>query len=154
MRAWIFLVLLAAALAWMLWAQARMQHRVLSFLVHRAGRSPRRGATLTHLVQGGAFLLAVGALALAMGADVHWQAPWLRIPIGVVVLAAYVPFGATLGRTRLRRLRRTVEQRMNDLGAPPDVAVAITRAGRPWSLVASVVMLAAVLVVTWHHLRA
>ena len=47
MRAWIFLVLLAAALAWMLWAQARMQHRVLWFLVRRAGRSPRRGATLT-----------------------------------------------------------------------------------------------------------
>ena len=34
----IFLVLLAAALAWMLWAQARMQHRVLWFLVRRAGR--------------------------------------------------------------------------------------------------------------------
>ena len=62
--------------------------------------------------------------------------------------------GRNASESMASRLRRTVEQRMNDLGAPPDVAVAIARAGRPWSLVASVVMLATVLVVTWHHLRA
>lgn len=154
MKAWIFLVLLAAALAWMLWAQARMQHRTLAFLVRRAGGKAGRGATVTHVVQGGAFVVAVALLALALVVDTQWHAPWLRIPLGLIVLAAYVPFGATLGRTRLRRFRRTVEARMYELGAPPDVAVAIARAGRPWSLVASVVMLAAVLVVTWHHLRA
>ncbi|MCG8654331.1 hypothetical protein [Yimella sp. NH-Cas1] len=37
MRAGLFVALLAVSLAWMLWAQARMQHRVLSFLVGRAG---------------------------------------------------------------------------------------------------------------------
>lgn len=153
-KAWIFLVLLAAALAWMVWAQARMQHRTLAFLVARAGGSARRGAAVTHLVQGGAFVLAVLALVGAVALDERWNAAYLRIPVGLAVLLAYVPLAATLAPTRLRRIRRTVTQRMNDLGAPPDVAAAIARAGRPWSLACSVVMLAAVLVVTWHHLRA
>lgn len=153
MRAGLFVALLAVSLAWMLWAQARMQHRVLSFLVGRAGGSSSRGARVTHLVQAAAALIAVLVLAAAVLVELRWNAVYLRMPLAASVLLVYVPFAATLGRTKLRKVRKTVEQRMNELGAPPDVTTAIAWAGRPWSLFGSLVMLAAVLILTWHHLR-
>lgn len=145
--------LLVISLAWMVWAQTRLQHRVLSFLVSRAGDSPSRGRSVTHVTQGCAAALAILLLVIAVVVEMRWYAVYVRIPLALLVLLVHVPFAATLGRTKLRRIRKTVQQRMQDMGAPAEVAEAIARAGRPWSHVGTMVMLAAVLITAWHHLR-
>lgn len=153
MKVWLVPMLLLVAISWTLWAQARLQQRVLQFLAGHAGDSPRRGAAWTHGVQGGAAALAAVVIAAAVVLELRTGFAPTRIALMLLVLGAYVPFAATLGRTKLRRLRTPVGQRLRRLGAPPDVAAAIARAGRPWSLVGSVLMLVAVLVMCWHHLK-
>ncbi|WP_460467175.1 hypothetical protein [Calidifontibacter terrae] len=153
MKVWLVPVLLVTAIAWMLWAQSRLQRNVLEFLVARAGGSARRGAAWTHATQGGAAALAVLAIAAAITVELRGGLVPVRVVLMVAVLGAYVPFAATLGRTKLRKLRTPVERRLMQAGAPSDVALAIARAGRPWSLVGSLLMLAAVLVLCWHHLK-
>ncbi len=153
MKVWLVPLLLLTAVAWTLWAQARLQQRVLTFLAARAGGSARRGAVWTHAVQGGATFLTVLVIVAAVLVELRAGLTPVRVALMLLVLGAYVPLAATLGRTKLRRLRTPVEQRLMQAGAPSDVAFAIARAGRPWSLVGSVVMLAAVLVLCWHHLK-
>lgn len=145
--------LIGFTLAWSLWVQSRVQHHVLRFLVLRAGGSPRRGAAATALLQGVAAAVAVAAIAAAVYAELVFNAVYVRAPLMIGVLLGYVPLAATLGRTKLRKIRKPVQQRLHELGAPAEVAEAIARAGRPWSLFGSLVMLAAVLVLSWHHLR-
>ncbi|MBD2757913.1 hypothetical protein IEE94_00080 [Yimella sp. cx-573] len=153
MKAWLVVSLLVITIGWTVWSQARLQHHVLGFLVRRADGSARRGTVATHLLQGTAALLAVSALVAAVVVEMNFNAVWLRIPLAALVLIAYVPFAATLGRTKLRKIRRPVQERMQQLGAPSEVADAIARAGRPWSLFGTLVMLAAALVLSWHHMR-
>ncbi|NHN55484.1 hypothetical protein G9U51_06775 [Calidifontibacter sp. DB0510] len=156
MRAWVLLAGFVLAAGWAVWAQRRMQRRVLAFLVRRTfGQPPGKGARLTHLVQGGAAVAAVAVLALAGWAEQVERWFWLRIPLALLVLLVYVPFAATLARIHLARVRRgsTPQARLQQMGATPGMAEAIARAGRPWAVVGSVVMIVAVLILAWHHLR-
>lgn len=151
MKVWLVLGLLVVSVVWMRWSQAQLQHHVLGFLARAAKGDARRGATVTTVVQALAFVLAVALLGLGSWFEVAQGMVWARVALVVPVLVVYVPFAGTLAKVRLKKIRTPVEQRLEQQGAPPAVAAAIARAGRPWSLVGSMVMLAAVFLLAWHH---
>lgn len=102
-----------------------------------------------------AAVLAVVVLAVALWAEQADRLFWVRIPLALLVISVYVPFSTQLAPVRLRlgKLRRSPQQRMVELGARPAIAEAVARAGRPFAFVGSLIFLAAIMVVAWHHVR-
>lgn len=102
-----------------------------------------------------AAFVAVVVLAFSVWVEEAHRVFWLRMPLAVLVIAIYVPYAAVLApvRVNVKNLRRTPQRRMVESGARPDVADAIARAGRPFALIGSLIFLAAVTVLVWHHLR-
>lgn len=149
------IALVAAGAAWAWWARRRMQKRQLAWLVRAAGPSARRGAIITAVSQSLAALVAVAVLAFSVWVEESHRVFWLRMPLAVLVIAIYVPYAAVLApvRVNVKNLRRTPQRRMVESGARPDVADAIARAGQPFALIGSLIFLAAVTVLVWHHLR-
>lgn len=155
MRIWIELPLLVAGVAWAWWVRRRMQQRQLRWLIRGAAQNTGRAGVLTMCSQLVAAVLALAVLAVALWAEQEHRAFWVRIPLALLVISVYVPFATQLApvRIRLGKLRRSPEQRMVELGARPPVAEAIARAGRPFAFVGSLIFLASVTVLAWHHVR-
>lgn len=142
---------LVLGLVW--WARHRFQRRHLAWLVSRAKDDPNRATTITLIPEVAALVLACVALGVAVLSEQLWGLFWVRIPLAVLVLVLYVPYAAMLAPRRpVPKLRRTPVERMVDLGASPSVAGRIARAGRPFAVAGTVVMLAAVYVMFWHHI--
>ncbi|NYJ75955.1 hypothetical protein [Allobranchiibius huperziae] len=153
MKAALVIGCLAAVLLWVWLARRRFQERHLTWLVRRARGDITRARTVTVGAESAALILACGVLALGVLSEQLWAAFYVRIPAAVLVLALYVPYAAMLAPVRTAaRLRRSPQQRMVDLGAPAQVADRIARVGRPYAVAGSVVMLAAVYVLFWHHI--
>lgn len=153
MKAVLVVGCLAAVLLWVWLARRRFQERHLTWLVQRARGDVSRARTVTAGAESAALVLACLVLVFAVLGEQLWAAFYVRIPAAVLVLVLYVPYAAMLAPVRTAaRLRRTPEQRMVDLGAPPQVADRIARVGRPYAVAGSVVMLAAVYVLFWHHI--
>lgn len=155
MRIWITLPLLVAGVAWAWWVRRRMQQGQLRWLIRSARESTARARLVTVVGQLVAAVLAIVVLAVAVWAEQAHHFFWVRIPLALLVISVYVPFSTQLAPVRLRlgKLRRSPQQRMVELGARPPVADAIARAGRPFAFVGSVIFLAAITVVAWHHVR-
>lgn len=147
--------LLVIGVAWAWWVRHRLQQGQLRWLIRGAGESTTRARTITVSSQVLAAVLAVVVLAVAVWAEQAHGFFWVRIPLALLVISVYVPFSTQLApvRVRLGRLRRSPQQRLVELGARPPVAEAIARAGRPFAFVGSLIFLAAVAVVAWHHIR-
>lgn len=144
---------LVLGLVW--WVRHRFQQRHLTWLVQRSRSDPRRAKTAVLAPEVGAFVLACVALAVAVLSEQVWGFFWVRIPLAILVLVLYVPYAAMLAPVRaIPKLRRTPSQRMVDLGAPQEVADTIARIGRPFAVAGTLVMLAAVYVLFWHHVSA
>ncbi len=144
---------LALALAWVWWARRRYQQRHLSWLVRRSGTSTARARLVTVGTEVVALVLALAALAVAVVSEQEWAAYFLRLPLALLVLVGYVPYAAMLAPVRTaRRVRRTPEERLIESGAPGDVARAVAAVGAPFAAVGTLVMLAAVYVLVWHHI--
>ncbi|HWC24451.1 MAG TPA: hypothetical protein VG502_19325 [Flexivirga sp.] len=155
MRIWIMVPLLVIGVAWAWWVRHRLQQGQLRWLIRGAGESTARARTITVSSQVLAAVLAVVVLAVAVWAEQAHGFFWVRIPLALLVISVYVPFSTQLApvRVRLGRLRRSPQQRLVELGARPPVAEAIAGAGRPFAFVGSLIFLAAVAVVAWHHIR-
>ena len=155
MRIWIEAPLLLIGVAWAWWLRRRMQRGQLRWLLRRAGDSTARARAVTMSSQAGAALAAVVVLAVAVWAEQAHRLFWVRIPLAILVITLYVPFATQLAPVRLRvgRLRRPPQARMVQLGARPPIADAIADAGRPFAFVGSLIFLAAVTVLAWHHVR-
>lgn len=144
---------LVLGLVW--WARLRFQRRHLAWLVNRANDDPRRARRVTLLPEVGALVAACATLAVAVVSEQVFGLFWVRIPLAILVLALYVPYAAMLApRRRVPKLRRTPMERMVDLGASEQVAAQIARAGKPFAITGTLVMLAAVYVLFWHHISA
>lgn len=154
-RIWIELPLLVAGVAWAWWVRRRMQQGQLRWLIRAAAQSTSRARTLTVSSQLIAAVLAIVLLVVALWAEQVYRAFWIRIPLALLVISVYVPFATQLApvRFRLGTLRRSPEERMVELGARPPVAEAIGRAGRPFAFVGSLIFLASIAVLAWHHVR-
>ncbi len=155
MRIWIELPLLVVGVAWAWWVRRRLQQRQLLWLIRRAGDSAARARTITAGSQSVAAVLAILMLVVAIWAEQAHRAFWLRIPLALLVISVYVPISTQLApvRVRLGKLRRSPQQRMVELGARPPIAEAIAAAGRPFAFVGSLIFLAAITVLAWHHVR-
>ncbi|RNI25236.1 hypothetical protein [Flexivirga caeni] len=155
MRIWIELPFLVAGVAWAWWARRRWQVRQLSWLIRHSRDTVGRARAVT--VASGLVLAiaAVGILAVAIWAEEVHRLFWARIPLAVLVIGGYVPLATQLAPVRLRigKLRRSPQQRMVELGARPAVADAIAAAGQPFAFVGSLIFLAALTVLAWHHVR-
>lgn len=145
--------LLLVGVAWVWWERRHMQQGQLRWLIRGAGESTARARTITMASQLTAAMSAIVVLVVALWAEQAHGFFWVRIPLGLLVIAVYVPYSTQLApvRVRLGGLRRSPQQRMVELGARPDVAEAIARAGRPFAFVGSLIFLAAITVVAWHH---
>lgn len=154
MRAWLVGVLLVLAVAYVLWARARLRQRLLESLVRAAAGDGARGRRAVVIRQVPALIGAVACVAAAAFAEQQWRAFWVRIPLCLLVIGAYAPFASALSPVWFGRVRKGPRDRMTQVGAPPDVAASIAAAGRPFAMVGSLVTLAAVLVLAWHHTRA
>ncbi|GGB28714.1 hypothetical protein GCM10011492_18740 [Flexivirga endophytica] len=154
-RIWIEVPLLVAGVAWAWWVRRRMQQSQLQWLIRGAGDSTAKARTLTVSSQLAAVVLAVILLAVALWAEQAHRLFWVRIPLALLVISVYVPFATQLApvRVRLGKLRRSPQQRMVELGARPPIAEAIARSGRPFAFVGSLIFLAAITVIAWHHVR-
>lgn len=154
-RIWIVVPLLVAGVAWAWWVRRRMQHAQLRWLIRGSGDGTAKARTLTAGSQVVAAVLAILVLAVAVWAEQVHRAFWVRIPLALLVISVYVPFATQLAPVRVRfgKLRRSPQQRMVELGARPPIAEAIARAGRPFAFVGSLIFLAAVTVIAWHHVR-
>ncbi len=140
---------LVLGLVW--WARLRFQRRHLAWLVTRANGDPRKATRITLVPQICALLLACVTLAVAVVSEQVFGLFWVRIPLAILVLALYVPYAAMLApRRRVPKLRRTPVERMVDLGASEQVAAQIARAGKPFAIAGTLVMLTAVYVLFWH----
>jgi hypothetical protein len=149
------LPLLVASVAWAWWVRRRMQRQQLSWLIRSSRNTTRRARVVTVTAQAVAAVAAIGCLAVAIWAEQAHRLFWVRIPLALLVISVYVPFATQLApvRMRLGKLRRSPEDRLMELGARPPVAEAIARAGRPFAFVGSLVLLASVTVLAWHHVR-
>ncbi len=135
------------------WVRHRFQERHLLWLVQRSRGTPKRAQAVTLLPELAALVAACAALVVAVLSEQLWGLFWLRIPLAILVLLLYVPYAAMLAPVRaIPKLRRTPSQRMVDQGASPQVAEAIARTGRPFAVTGTVLMLAAVYVLFWHHI--
>lgn len=154
-RIWIELPLLIAGVTWAWWVRRRMQRAQLAWLIRRSGQSTSRARAVTMISQCLAAVAAVIALALAVWAEEDYRFFWVRIPLALLVISLYVPFSTQLApvRFRLGKLRRSPQDRLVELGARPPIAEAIAGAGRPFAFVGSLIFLAAVTVLAWHHVR-
>lgn len=154
-RIWIELPLLAAGVAWAWWVRRRLQRKQLVWLIRRSGESVARARAVTMTSQCATAVAAVLLLLVAGWAEQAHRLFWVRIPLAVLVITLYVPFATQLApvRVRIGRLRRPPQDRLVELGARPPVAEAIAGAGRPFAFVGSLVFLAAVTVLAWHHVR-
>ncbi|MFC6705224.1 hypothetical protein [Flexivirga alba] len=155
MRIWIELPLLVIGVAWAWWVRRRLQQRQLQWLIRRAGESTARARNITAGSQLVAAVLAILMLAVAIWAEQAHRAFWVRIPLALLVISVYVPISTQLApvRVRIGKLRRPPQQRMVELGARAPIAEAIAAAGRPFAFVGSLIFLAAIAVVAWHHVR-
>ena len=155
MRIWITLPLLVAGVAWAWWVRRRMQRQQLSWLIRHGKNVVGRARAVTIAAQAAALLVAIGCLVIAVWAEQAHRLFWVRIPLALLVISVYVPFATQLApvRVRIGKLRRSPQDRLVELGARPPVAEAIARAGRPFAFIGSLVLLAAVTVLAWHHMR-
>lgn len=155
MRVWIEVPLLLAGVAWAWWVRRRMQRRQLEWLIRRSGQRIARARVVTVTSQVVCAAAAVVTLAVALWAEQEHRLFWVRIPLALLVITLYVPFATQLApaRVRIGRIRRSPQDRMVELGARPYVAGAIAAAGRPFAFVGSLIFLAAVTVLAWHHVR-
>ncbi|WP_446665042.1 hypothetical protein [Flexivirga sp. B27] len=155
MRIWIMVPLLVAGIAWAWWVRRRMQQSQLHWLIDRARDSTAKARAFTVSTQTVAALVAVVVLVVALWAEQTHRAFWVRVPLALLVISVYVPFATQLApvRFRLGKLRRSPQQRMVEMGARPPIAEAIARAGKPFAFVGSLIFLAAVTVLAWHHVR-
>lgn len=147
--------LLVAGVAWAWWLRRRMQQRQLQWLIRMSGDSTAKARALTAISQLVGAVLAILVLAVALWAEQAHRAFWVRIPLALLVISVYVPFSTQLApvRVHLGKLRRTPQRRMVELGARPPLAEAIARAGRPFAFIGSLIFLAAISVLAWHHVR-
>lgn len=155
MRIWIELPLLAMGVAWAWWVRRRLQRDQLVWLIRRSAGSVARARAVTRVSQCGAATAAVLVLAVAIWAEQAHRLFWVRIPLALLVITLYVPFATQLApvRVRLGRLVRPPQQRLADLGASAPVARVIADAGRPFAFAGSLIFLASVTVLSWHHVR-
>lgn len=149
------LPLLVAGVAWAWWVRRRMQQGQLRWLIRGAHDSTARARTITMGSQLVGAVLAIVVLIISVWAEQAHRLFWVRIPLALLVISVYVPFSTQLApvRVRLGKLRRSPQQRLVELGARPPIADAIARAGRPFAFVGSLIFLAAIAVVAWHHVR-
>ena len=153
MKAVLVIGSVVAALLWVWVARRRFQERHLAWLIRRSRGDASRAASVTVVAESAALLLACAVLVLGVLSEQWWSQFYVRIPAAVLVLALYVPYTAMLAPVRTAaRLRRSPTRRMVDLGAPEQVAVRIARVGQPFAVAGSVLMLAAVYVLFWHHI--
>lgn len=154
-RIWIELPLLICGVAWAWWVRRRMQRAQLAWLIRRSDQRIARARLVTTVSQCVAAVVAVIVLVLAVWAEQADRLFWVRIPLALLVISLYVPFATQLApvRVRIGKLRRSPQDRLVELGARPPVAEAIAGAGRPFAFVGSLIFLAAVTVVAWHHVR-
>lgn len=154
-RIWIEVPLLLLGVAWAWWVRRRMQRAQLVWLIQRSRQATGRARAVTMSSQALAAVAAVIVLAVAVWAEQVHRAFWVRIPFAVLVITVYVPFATQLApvRVRIGKLRRSPQDRLVELGARPPVAEAIAGAGRPFAFVGSLIFLAAVTVLAWHHVR-
>lgn len=142
-----------AVLVWVWVARRRFQERHLTWLIGRSRGEASRARAVTVGAESAALVLACAALTVGVLSEQLWAEFYVRIPAAILVLAVYVPYAAMLAPVRTAaRLRRTPARRMVDLGAPKGVALQIARVGRPFAVAGTVVMLAAVYVLFWHHI--
>lgn len=145
----------AVVLGLVWWARLRFQRRHLAWLVARAKADPRRALRITLVPEIAALLAACAVLGAAVVGEQFFGLFWVRIPLAVLVLVLYVPYAAMLApRRRVPKLRRTPIERMVDLGASEQVAAQIARAGKPFAIAGTLVMLAAVYILFWHPIAA
>jgi len=154
-RIWIEVPLLLLGVAWAWWVRRRMQRAQLTWLIQRSRQAVGRARAVTMSSQLAAAAVALVVLAVAVWAEQAHRLFWVRIPFAVLVITLYVPFATQLApvRVRIGRLRRSPQDRLVELGARPPVAEAIAGAGRPFAFVGSLIFLAAVTVLAWHHVR-
>jgi hypothetical protein len=152
-RIWVELPLLVIGVAWAWWVRRRLQQRQLQWLIRRAGESAAKARIIIVSSQAAAAVLAILLLVIAIWAEQAHHAFWVRIPLALLVISIYVPISTQLApvRVRLGKLRRSPEQRMVELGARPPIADAIAGAGRPFAFVGSLIFLASITVLAWHH---
>lgn len=158
MRTWVIPIALVLGGLWVWWVRRKIRAAYLERLVRGAKGSAKRATSLTLTWQLGAAVVATLVLAVAIVAQASWHAPYVRIPLLLLVIAFYVPLttlasgrDATVGKQRKVQVRRSVQQRLSEAGASPDVAHAIVRASKPFSYYGVVVFIVAAVLITWHE---
>ncbi|AKU15615.1 hypothetical protein [Luteipulveratus mongoliensis] len=157
MRTWLIPVTLVLGGLWVWWVRNRIRSAYLTRLVRAAKGSALRARTLSLTWQLVAAVVATAMVVLAMVAQISWDAPYLRIPLLLLVIALYVPLttlasgrDATAGKQRKVQVRKSVQQRLTEAGSTPDVTHAIISVSRPFSYYGLIVFVVATVLLTWH----
>ncbi|WP_157508874.1 hypothetical protein [Luteipulveratus halotolerans] len=157
MRTWLVPIALVLGGLWAWWVRARLRSSYLERIVRAARGSAARARTVTLTWQTTAALVATAAVAVAMVAQIAWDAAYVRIPLLLLVIAVYVPLTTlasgrdeTVGKQRKVQVRRSVQQRLAEAGANAEVARAVAKVSRPFSYYGLLVLVASAVLLTWH----
>lgn len=152
MRFWLVVVVLLAGGAVVWWVRRRTAMRYADWLLRRGAGDPVRAARAVLVSQSIAVAAAVAALAVGVLSE-QWNGWfWVRIPLCAAVIGLYVPLATALAPARFR-WQRSAASKLLERGASVGVAQAIAARARVFAAIGSVVFLAAVIALTWHHLR-
>lgn len=157
MRTWLVPVVLVLAGLWVWWMRRTLRAKYLQRLVVAAKGSPRRARVVTLAWQTAVALTGVLLIAAAALAQAQWGLDAVRIPLLLLVIALIVPLGsiasgrdASVGRQRRVQVRRSVQQRLTDVGASGEVADVVVRTSKPYAYVSFALGLVAAFLLVWR----
>ncbi|WP_018158022.1 hypothetical protein [Demetria terragena] len=157
MRTWLAPLVMVLVLLWVWWMRRQLRTAYLGRLVAAARGREGRARRITTLWQ--LSVAGVGAVLIVLAglAEWVWEMPVLRIVLALFVIAVVVPLGSIVagrddsqGRQRKVRVRRSAQERLAEVGASREVALAVVHASRPFAYVSFVMGMVASVVLVWH----
>lgn len=157
MRTWLVPVVLVLVLAWVWWMRRQLRAAYLGRLVAAARGSEARARVVTTTWQLAVAVVGIGLIVVAALAEWVWHVSPVRIVLMVLVIAVVVPLGSIVagrddssGRGRRIQVRRSVQERLTEVGASREVAAAVVQASKPFAYVSFVLAMAASVLLVWH----